>query len=49
MGHTVAHYSFHDEISFSSVGGRLQGWRAGTEERERGGVGVHDVKFTKSQ
>jgi hypothetical protein len=44
MGHTVTHYSFHNQIVFSPLGKwRLQGWRVGLMG------GVHDVKFTKKQ
>ena len=31
--YTVTHYNFYNEIVFSLLVGRLQGWRVGTRER----------------
>ena len=46
MGHTVAHYSFHNKTFFSVVGdgGR---WVRGQGEMSR--IGVYDMKSTKNQ
>jgi hypothetical protein len=51
MGHSMTHYSFHNEVCFPLLWGRLQGWRAGTCRRDgrMSGIGVCDVKFTKNQ
>ena len=47
MGHTVTYYSFPSIISMlvdcSKGGGKVQG------EKERSGIGVYNMKFTKKQ
>lgn len=47
MGHTVAHYSFHN--IFSLLGHCCKGGGKVEEEEETSGIGVYDVKFTKNQ
>ena len=49
MGYTVTHYSFHNEIFFSLLGGDGKGGGQVPEEGEVSGAVVHDVKFAKNQ
>jgi hypothetical protein len=46
-GHTVTHYSFHNEIFFFSVGKEVA--REAIYGEGGRGIAVHYVKFTKNQ
>ena len=50
VGHTVTHYSFHNEINppphFGRVVARVEGRYTGGEDEW---IGKHDAKFTKNQ
>ena len=56
MGHTVTHYSFHNEIFFPLAVavavvvvrcGKGRGWIQ--RDCKMSGIGVHDGKFTENQ
>jgi hypothetical protein len=49
VGYIMTYYSFHNEIFFSPLGGRLQAQRVDTGEEEMSGIGVHDSQRTNKK